>query len=505
MAKKTRRKANVKGPKGGDDAHVAPHTTRIPRVAPPPPQEASWLDDLPAITLGVLCAVLPCIVKVGLRDLFQLPKTFAMTYGAAWLLAIVAGMALLGRPISWPKTPLKWPLVLLAAAIGIGVSLAPDQTGGVLSIFAKMDAYRWGSALLIFAIGLATLRRPRHVFYVLGGMMVGGLLVALFGIGQHHNIAGLLPADASKWPKINWPGSSFGNRNMAAQLIVSVMPASYVILAMGLRWWRRGQTQLALITAGAATAVLFTMLYYLRLSVTRSAWGGAILGLLVGSIVVAVGLWRARREPQGEQAQEQPPSTASIRRGWPLLVGLLVAGFAVLAIATSVLEQAGYRAKYDTGKGDRKRQQSVAELFRTVGDFEQPHWDLRFMMWESTWEAIKANPFGGGAGNWRVLFPQYVVRRSGNEHFTIAKQPVRAHQDFLQFWSEFGTQGFLALLALLGIALWMGTEVVRWQQRRSVAERDDVAWLVCRVRKAVLWGWGQAGLPATKILTNKKI
>ena len=462
-------------PRAAQPARSAPLRTRRAAVQI---DEGSWLDDVPAITLGVLCAVLPCVVKVGLRDLYQLPKIFTMTYGAAWLLAIVAGLAVLGRPISFPRTPLKWPLLALAATIGIGVSVAPDQTGGVLSIFAKMDAYRWGSALVIFAIGLATLRKPRHLFYVLGGMTAGGLLVALFGIAQHHNIKALLPADAHRWVGINAPGSTFGNRNMAAQLIVSVMPAAYVVLAMGLRWWRRGLTQRALTTAAGATTLLFVLLYYLRLSVTRSAWGGAILGLLVAGTVIAIGLWRAHRERDASDEGAEAPAEQPTRRAWPLLAGLLVSGFLVLAIATSALERSGYKATLDQGLGDSKRRQSVVELFSSVGDFDKSHWDMRFMMWESTWEAIKADPLGGGAGNWRVLFPQHVVRRSGNEHFTIAKQPVRAHQDFLQFWSEFGTQGFLALLALLAISLWMGTEVVRWQQRRSVRHRDDLAWLI---------------------------
>ena len=474
MAKKTRIKANESEPSADKPAPIRVQ----PRRAQAPTDDGSWLDDVPAIVLGGLCAVLPCLVEVGLRDLYQLPKAFAMSYGAAWLLAIIAGMALLGRPITFPRTPLKWPLVALSACIGIGVAVAPDQTGGVLSIFAKMDAYRWGSALIIFAIGLATLRRPRHLFYVLGGMGAGGLLVAIFGIAQHHNIRGLLPSNASGWVGINAPGSTFGNRNMAAQLIVSVMPAAYVLIAMGLRWWRQGLGQRALAAAGGGTTLLCVLLYYLRLSVTRSAWGGAILGLLVAGAVIAVGLWQARRDRLSGGEAGEATGPAPVRAAWPLFIGLLACGLTALAIMTSTLERSGYRATLDAGAGDSKRRQSVVELFRSSVDFDQPHWDLRFMMWESTWEAIKANPLGGGAGNWRVLFPQYVVRRSGNEHFTIAKQPVRAHQDFLQFWSEFGTQGFLALLALLGIALWMGTEVVRWQQRATVRHRDDLAWLI---------------------------
>ena len=49
---------------------------------------------------------------------------------------IVAFLALFGRPLRWRPTPLKWPLLGLIASVAIGVAIAPDETGGVLSIFA---------------------------------------------------------------------------------------------------------------------------------------------------------------------------------------------------------------------------------------------------------------------------------------------------------------------------------------------------------------------------------
>lgn len=453
---------------------------RAPVRLPAARDEFNLLDELPALGLGALCAILPCVVKVGLRDLFQLPKTFAMTYGAGWLLAIVAVLAIAGRPLRWNRTPLKWPLIALALSIAVGVAIAPDETGGELSIFAKMDAYRWGAALLIFALGLVTIQRPRHLAYVLGGMTLGGVLVAIYGIAQHHNIRGLLPEDADRWVAINAPGSTFGNRNMAAQLIVSVMPAAYVALAMGLRWWRRARVELALAASIGASAVLVALLYYLRLSVTRSAWGGAVLGVIVIGAIAAIGYVRGRRDERqdAEPAREEVPGHDGGRRKvWPLALGLAVSAALVLVVATSALDSSGYKASYDAGRGDSKRQSSVLELLSTAGDFKGEHWDLRFMMWATTWEAIKDRPLGGGAGNWRVLFPKHVVRRTANKHFTIARQPVRAHQDFLQFWSEFGTQGILSLLALLLIAGWMGTRVVQRWWRPDMRDRDDVAWM----------------------------
>ena len=450
-------------------------------AAAPVDPDVGLLDDLPAAAVGLLCAILPAIVTPGLRDLYQLPKALALTSGAAWVLAAVALLALLGRKLRLPKTPMTWPLVGLIASIAIGVAIAPSETGGELSIFAKMDAYRWGAALIIGVATLATVRTPRQLFYVVGGMLVGGFQVAIYGIAQHHQIAGLLPAEASRWVGINKPGSTFGNRNMAAQLIVSVMPAGYVLIAMALRWWRRGQAQLAIVVGLSANILLFVLLYYLRLSVTRSAWGGAMLGVLVAIAVFGIGRLLGRKSAAGvleaDLPAEKPDVMKPKRSALPLIAGLVLSGALAIGLASTVLIDRGFKAQFDEGVGDQKRRMGITDLFATVGDFEKPHWSMRFMMWSSTWEAIKARPLGGGAGNWRVLFPVYVTQRENNDHFSISKQPTRAHNDFLQFWSEFGLQGFVSWMALLLVVAWMSLHTVAMQTPPAMRDREDIAWM----------------------------
>lgn len=486
LSKKAARAARRAAARADDDS-VKP-SQRAPanpgrhaaRVAPRTGEELELWDDIPALIVGLLCAWLPAVVQPGLRDLYQLPKTFALTVGAAWLVAGVAALALLGRRLRFPKTPLLWPLVGLAASIAVAVALAPAETGGVLSIFAKMDAYRWSAAMIVGVGTLATVRTPRQLLYVVGGMLIGGFQVAIYGIAQHHGIDGLLPAEARRWVGINKPGSTFGNRNMAAQLIVSVMPAGYVLLAMAMRWWRRGRVSLAIAVGASANLLLFVLLYYLRLSVTRSAWGGAMLGVVVAVGVFGLGRLLGKREAAKAEALATPDADApqgKRRSVLPMAAGLLVTGVLAITLASGALVDKGFKARLDKGVGDEKRRMSIPELVATVGDFDKPHWSMRFMMWASTWEAIKARPFGGGAGNWRVLFPQHVTQREDNDHFSISKQPTRAHNDFLQMWSEFGAQGFLSFMALLVVLAWMAVRTVALQTEARMREREDVAWM----------------------------
>ena len=483
MAKKTRARKRDKSadPSAAEQGVAAPPPKPKPRIAAPPPRAASrveqdsLLDDVVPLCIGIVCLVLPAIVHVGWRDLYQLPKTFAMTWGAAFGLLGVGVLAVIGRPLRFPDTPMKWPVLGMVGAIALGVAAAPDETGGVLSIFAKMDAYRWGAGLLLTVLTMSTVRQPRHVQYLLGGMILGGMFVALVGIGQHHGIDALLPSEHRRWVGINRPGSSFGNRNMAAQLIVAVFSAALVYLGMGARWWMRLRSTGALSVAIPAATALFVLLYYLRLSVTRSAWGGAALGLLVGSAVVMVGWWRAKSA--AARAAQQDVENAEIpgkkRSAAPIVAGVLAIGLLGAVVASTQLN----KAKFDQGVGDEKRKMSIVQLASTAFDFNKEHWDMRFMMWGTTVNAIKAKPLGGGAGNWRVLYPQHLTRRTQNDHFTIAKQPVRAHQDFLQFASEFGLQGLAALLGMIAVAFWMAMRAVVMARSDRGRDDDGVQWM----------------------------
>jgi hypothetical protein len=226
-----------------------------------------FLDDTVALGLGLLCTVLPRVVEPGIRDLFQLPKQLLMADAAAWFLALLAILSFFNRPLRLPKTPLLWPGLALIGSIVLSMAFAPSWTGGILSIFAKYDLHRWTAASVLFGVTLVGVSSPRRLWYVVAGLVLGGLWVALIGIGEQHNIQAFLPTE--RWAVISKPGSTFGNRNMAAEVIVAVLPACYCLLAMSLRWWVHDRPKRSLTVYALGTLSLLTLLYYLLLTVTR--------------------------------------------------------------------------------------------------------------------------------------------------------------------------------------------------------------------------------------------
>ncbi len=441
-----------------------------------------FVDDILALGLGLLTMVLARAVEPGIRDLFQLPKQLYLAQGAAVLVAMVGALAWMGRPLRARPSAIVYSFGVFIGAVLLSMLVAPHHTGGVLSLFAEYDAHRWLAAAAVFGVTLVAIRKPRHVWYLAGGLILGGLIVSLIGIGEQHNILGLLPEP--RWTVISKPGSTFGNRNMAAQVVVTMLPASYVAIAAGVRWWVHGRKALAIAVLTVASLSMDIFLYYLMLTVTRSAWLGALIGMAGAATAWALGLWLARRDQRQPAPEESadplaaPPPEGSVSR--PGLFGaaakqVMVPLLTVVAIHATVglVADRMRPAAAAVDVGDSKRSQSVPALVKSFFEFGANHYRWRFGMLASSWEAMKAEPLGGGAGNWRVIYPKYLTMREKNEMFTIAKQPIRAHNDFLQIGSEYGVHGLLAFLALLGAAAWVTARVVRRAAARKTAEGGE--------------------------------
>lgn len=452
-----------------------------PRPAPPP-SESDWKDHVLPLLLGIVCAYLPYKVEPNIRDLFQLPKQMIMAEAAVWLVLLAGVLALAGRPLKLPKTPMLWPGIVLMIAIAGGVWIAPSQTGGVLSIFARMDAHRWVSASLIFMVALLGLTSPKKLWYIIAGNLIGGLLVSLIGIGEQYNIRALLPEP--HWRSITVPGSTFGNRNMAAQEIVAVMPAAYVMVSLAVRWLLTRKLWQGIVLGTVGALSLITMLYYLVLAITRSTWLGAGAGVLVAGIVLGVGvLWPTHSDSAPDSDAPQRPAGLQAVFGAPTMQVIAAASALVVTLLLIVAIADHFKPVDENAHADDKAKMSITALLSSFLDFKANHYSWRFGMAESTIEAIKDKPLGGGAGNWRVIYPQYVTQREKNEMFNIAKQPIRAHNDFLQFGSEYGVHGLLALLTLLAMAAWLTLRAVR-KAAASVPvsanngrDQEDSAWL----------------------------
>ena len=460
MSKKNRKQIEVIRPDAPSEATSS--TPSKPRnAADQDASGASPLDDLIPLGIGVLTVVMARAVEPGIRDLFQLPKQLYMATGATLLVGLVGVLAAAGRPLRFRMSPMVWAGVALIASVLFSLVLAPSHTGGVLSIFARYDVHRWLAGAAVFWVTVVGVRQSRHVVYLLGGMLIGGLVVALIGIGEQHNIASLLPE--KRWTIISKPGSTFGNRNMAAEVVVAVVPFAYVGMAIGLRAFAHGKRMTGMALLASMSIILDLLLYYLMLTVTRSAWAGAIAGIVIAAALWLTGVLWAKRDAKPDESDELAPVRTPVGLFGRSAKAVMVPIALVVALNGGIAAFADYKkpASEQVDEGDQKRGKSVPQLLKSFFDFNSSAYRWRGSMLAASWNAMKHEPLGGGAGNWRVLFPTYLLQREKNEMFTIAKQPIRAHNDFLMFGSEYGFQGLFALLALLLAATWMTLQVVR--------------------------------------------
>lgn len=77
----------------------------------------------------------------------------------------------------------------------------------------------------------------------------------------------------------------------------------------------------------------------------------------------------------------------------------------------------------------------------------------RLLLLHNTWEMIKDEPLTGvGLANWKIMFPKYGY--SGAKYLiSDTIKFTRAHNDYLQFWSENGLLCFLSFIAVFLFAL----------------------------------------------------
>jgi len=93
----------------------------------------------------------------------------------------------------------------------------------------------------------------------------------------------------------------------------------------------------------------------------------------------------------------------------------------------------------------RERLEKTFSFFKKPSAFFQTE---RWIWWNNSFQMLKDNPFGVGAGNWGFLYPVYRV--SGKHvYFTDQTQVRRTHNDYLQILCELGPSGLAIFLLLL--------------------------------------------------------
>jgi len=101
-----------------------------------------------------------------------------------------------------------------------------------------------------------------------------------------------------------------------------------------------------------------------------------------------------------------------------------------------------------------------------VISFQETSGDVRLVLWEGTWNLIKANPiFGAGLAGFQKAYPNYKL----NKHTEILVYP---HNIILNFWVETGMLGLLSFIAILIIFFWQGFE----KNKKTIEQKNKPAY-----------------------------
>jgi O-antigen ligase len=341
-----------------------------------------------------------------------------------------------------------WALLLttvIAAlvAAGRGPPGAPYAAAEILRLGAVLGVALGAAQVAAEPTGVWRRRLPEAIH-------AGAALVSLLGILQHLRI---LPFQI---PTISVPGSTFGNRNIAAEAVAAAIPFGLGLIrfrdrglsgsdggSMGARGavetaaGRRWEGSWAL----PAAVALVLELGYLAVARTRGAWLGGALGMAV--------FFALRR-----------PIVSRTAVGAALAIGA--------AVALAVIVPGRWTA-HDSQ--DAKRFAPGGQVLREALDPTSPVARTRIGLWRRTLAITRAHPLWGvGPGSFPVVFPRYAEPGATEDGvLSPTAVPRRAHNDLLERLAETGPLGVCALLAVYLSAAWLAIERTRRARRVAPA------------------------------------
>lgn len=362
--------------------------------------------------LTLLVILLPLFYFPNLINLYRLPKEALL----AFLTAVLSWLWLLNAMRHGDHRPSSLPLVipLLLYLLFSG-----------LSLLNAVNLYEGVRHLLNLSLGIALFWiTANHLDlesapFFLRWAAVTGAVVSLVGIFQMWG--GEIPTLA----QIRQPSSTFGNKNMAAQYILFIIPVAYYLLLTSPD--RAGEW-----LYGVAAALSST---YLTYSGTRAAWGAAVMALLL--------MWFCLRA-KGFIPRQLLSLT---KRQWYFLLGIFIFTLAMNTIPRYFIAGFGTTS-------------SVTQLKSMLEIEKDASAQFRFATWANSIAIFKDHPLlGAGIGNFRLAYPLYNQRVVKDPSFSVEEKAGEAHNDYVQSLAETGLLGtgvFIAILIILGGKLWKG-------------------------------------------------
>ena len=214
------------------------------------------------------------------------------------------------------------------------------------------------------------------------------------------------------------PGGTFGNRNFVAHLAAIGAPTLLLLLVLAVR-------ARAILASSIAVAILAAALV---LSRSRAA----MLAIVAGAIVLALGVWLARRRW----------SDSRIARRYPLAAAFAAVGAAAAILIPNTLNWKSDSPYLDTVTG--------------VVNYREGSGHGRLVQYGTSLKLAAQHPLVGvGPGNWPVVYPRVAAKGDPSiDHDDGMTSNPWPSSDWVAMLAERGVPATLAFaLALIGLAV----------------------------------------------------
>ena len=372
----------------------------------------SRVSDVLRWWLLAFLILVPLAVHNGIGNFAVLPKFMAVQLAACGFLFLMTVDVLKRGSLTVPKSSISTLILflILLAVASLWWSANERRAWDQLAL--------WCCCGLTYVAAFLYLHTDTWRLRVLVALFVVSISVSLLGLLQH-----ILGIDLVR--QFIAPAATFGNKNMAAQFIVTSLPSGWVLFLRTKPLWRA-----ALIMVGEVI-----VLSYLFHTLSRAAWIGALASFFLFAVYVVPAIARGRL------------FRVSFPKGCLAVLGA-GAFLVMMSVGPSGLESRGElleeRLRFLSQAAASVTSNSELAATGSVG--------VRLRIWKNTMAMIERFPvFGVGIGNWGVVYPA-VARIVTSEDETTDESRIAyyAHCDPLQLVAELGVVG-LFLAGLLAV------------------------------------------------------
>jgi Flp pilus assembly protein TadD/O-antigen ligase len=364
--------------------------------------------------LGMMLVLVPLYFSPAMSD-YHTPKYILVQVFATILGCLLLVSMVLDGEVYILDHPIYYTMLAFLAANFISLFQAANIYQGLYSLWIQTCFF----LVAILCFHCITNRQQVHV--LVGVMIAAGGVVALIGLLQHNGVYHFY----HRW---NISASTIGNVNFVAEYYNVVYPISLVMLLVVKRAW----------VWSLLLAACFGMTCHLVVMGSRGGW----LGVVIAASVI-VGTELVRRYRIGRRALDAVViGLLTLLLAWPVMTSV--------ASSLPVTEEQTL-AELSNTYWDRVVSRSSDAL--VLGDRSTRQ---RVMLWEDTFRLIMDRPMlGVGTGNYEFNIPKYLgpnsleLKHKMESEAGIEHMIFRAHNDYLEVWSESGLLGMAVFLVLL--------------------------------------------------------